>query len=40
MTTKEIRDEIIRLKLVKPQTQALKMRIQKLQQIEIDGTKN
>jgi|TARA_B100000780_G_scaffold230225_1_gene169942 hypothetical protein len=35
MTTKEIRDEIIRLKLIKPQTQALKKKIQKLQQIDV-----
>ena len=32
MTTQEIRDEIIRLKLITPQTQWLKIQIQKLQQ--------
>tara|TARA_B100000780_G_C21114479_1_gene450747 strand:- start:2597 stop:2710 length:114 start_codon:yes stop_codon:yes gene_type:complete len=32
MTTAEIRAEIIRLKSLKPQTQEIKKRIQKLQQ--------
>ena len=32
MTTKEISDEIVRLKLIKPQTQKIKLKIQKLQQ--------
>ena len=32
MTTKEIHEEIVRLKLLKPQTQEVKIKIQKLQQ--------
>jgi len=32
MTTKEIIKEILRLKLLKPQTQEIKLRINKLQQ--------
>tara|TARA_B100000768_G_scaffold181043_1_gene202661 strand:+ start:906 stop:1016 length:111 start_codon:yes stop_codon:yes gene_type:complete len=32
MTTKEISAEIVRLKLIKPQTQKIKLKIQKLQQ--------
>ncbi len=32
MTITEIHEEIVRLKLLKPQTQEIKMKIQKLQQ--------
>jgi len=32
MNSKEIVDEIVRLKLLKPQTQEIKLKIQKLQQ--------
>lgn len=32
MTIKEINEEIVRLKLLKPQTQEIKKKIQKLQQ--------
>ncbi len=32
MTTKELSSEIVRLKLIKPQTQKIKLKIQKLQQ--------
>ncbi len=32
MTTTEIASEIVRLKLIRPQTQEIKLKIQKLQQ--------